>query len=531
MKKVFVVLLSAITLFILPLHLNAGNIERYSDLCITNEEYQTLIKDKTLSEEFLFQQIFFDEYALVYDRTANRLFYSLIENSSSAYNPMIDLDSSIAGTKLAIIGSEITDDIISAGTEFQMVIYTDTHYQLANLAFTTLPLISIEYEGELIAYQGNVAEMKFRLFDNRADATQRITTSIGDIHLRGGVTQGYPKAGYKFTLYDDSIDENRRESNNSLLGMRKDGDWILYPAYLDYERVRNVFSTNLWNESCGFNNICGIQNGMEYKYVELILNAQYWGIYAIAYPIDAQQLQLSNGEYMYEKSDYTVSELDIPLWGVDTVAGYTIKDMGVNTEESWDTLRNYYIAMLHTNDQYTSLQKMVDIGNCIDIYLFYNMIQGVDNANLHENNILYNTYLTSKYINNGASQIILYTPWDMDRTWGNGFGNESYNVTADTNTIMQSNLVNLLLSQNDKDMKEMVVARYDELRESYWSDEHLLTLIGQYECDIFHSGSFQRDTIRWPDGYHIEGLSNLDLFKNYVTQRMSYMDAYIAQYR
>lgn len=531
MKKILVVILSVIALLILPLHLKAGSLVHYLDLCITEEEFQALLTDKELANEPLFHQIYFEEYALTYDTAGNRLFYSLIENSTSAYNPMIEIDSNIEGVQLAIVGTEITDDVIAAGTEYQMVLYTDTQYQLLKLVFTTLPLISIDYEGELIAYQGIVEEMHFRLFDNRSGATQRLISSKGDIHLRGGVTQGYPKAGYKITLYTDSLGEHRREADSSLLGLRKDGDWILYPAYLDYERVRNVFSTNLWNESCATHNICGIQNGMEYKYVELFLNQQYWGIYAIAYPIDAKQLQLSDGEYMYEKSDYTVSELDIPLWNVDTIAGYTIKDMGVNTEESWDTLRNYYIAMMQTNDDYTSLRKMVDIGNCIDIFLFYNMIQGVDNANLHDQNILYNTYLTSKYINNGASQIILYTPWDMDRTWGNGFWNESYNVTADTNTIMQANIVNYLLEENNQEMKDMLVKRYDELRKSYWSDDHLLDLVSHYEDNIFFSGAFSRDTLRWPDGYHIEGLQDLTLFKNYVTQRMAYMDTYINQYR
>ncbi|MBO6255682.1 MAG: CotH kinase family protein [Bacteroidaceae bacterium] len=57
--------------------------------------------------------------------------------------------------------------------------------------------------------------------------------------------------------------------------------FILYSCYADPERARNVFSQNLWTESCGTDNAYNINTGSYYKYVELFLNGEYYGLYAL----------------------------------------------------------------------------------------------------------------------------------------------------------------------------------------------------------------------------------------------------------
>ena len=72
---------------------------------------------------------------------------------------------------------------------------------------------------------------------------------------------------------------------------RTDGEWLLYSAYNDQERIRNVFSSNLWFTGNAGANRFGIKNGMEYRYLELFLNGEYWGLYALGYPLDSKQMQ------------------------------------------------------------------------------------------------------------------------------------------------------------------------------------------------------------------------------------------------
>lgn len=528
MKKKLAAVLFLISIVGMIMSLTAGRESRYSELCITAEERQEIVEGRKVSEGSLATQILFNEYELVRDTAGNRWFYSLIQNSDSAYDPYVECISQ-ENVKVAIVGSEITDELIASGREFEMLIYTDEEYQAVRLAFTTLPLLCVNYDGEM----GDTESVPFvlRLFDNRSEATQRVTESDGEIRIRGRYSRNFPKKGYRITLYEESVGENRRESDAALLGMRKDGDWLLYSAYNDQDKVRNVFSSNLWKESCGANNSFGLDNGMEYKYVELFINDQYWGLYALGYPVDSMQLQMTDGEYMYMKSDPYLSELDIDFGAEGAVEGYEIDEMGTNAVESWEPLKNYYKAMLHSGDAtYSQLREMVDMENSIDIFLFLNMIQGVDHANLRGENIIHNLYMTNKVSDDGESEIMLYTPWDMDRTWGLGFDVEGIAVSVDQPVLMQTNVVYLLLEQGDEEMKQAVVQRYRELRQGLWSDLQLTTRLYQYEDQIFESGAYARDCNRWPNGAYRVGENKLEIFMGYVLGRTKYMDEFISQY-
>lgn len=529
MKKKLASALLIVSIIVLIANLMSGKGKLYSELCITYEQEQEIIEGRRVSATPLFTKILFNGYELVNDTLSNCLFYSLIENDSNAYNPNVKCISEKGNLSIAIVGNVLTDEGIASGEEHTLLIYSDKEYQYVSLVCTTLPLLSINHKEEIGDYDPVLFEME--LFDNRKGATQRITAADGEIRIRGRYSRNYPKKGYRITLYETSVGENRRERKNSLLGMRQDGDWILYAAYNDLDKVRNVFSSNLWMESCGKNNVFGLSNGMEYRYVELFVNNQYWGLYALGYPIDSLQLQMKTGEYMYSKMDPYLSELDIDYAAEGAVPGYQVDELGVNLEESWDPLKRYYTAMLRGEDEnYGELREMVDMGNSIDIFLFLNMIQGIDHANLRGSNIIHNIYMTNKINTEDMSEIMLYTPWDMDRTWGYGFGFEGYSVSPDQNVLMQTNIVYLLLEQGDEEMKQMLVQRYTELRESFWSNGYLLQTLASYEKQIFDSGAYERDRSRWPEGVYNDGAGNLDTFKMYVLDRMQYMDQFIEQY-
>ena len=69
---------------------------------------------------------------------------------------------------------------------------------------------------------------------------------------------------------------------------RIDDDWILTSMYSDYEKIRNVFSMNLWHEISELSN--------EYRYVEVYINNNYHGLYALTYPIDNKTFKLKKDE-------------------------------------------------------------------------------------------------------------------------------------------------------------------------------------------------------------------------------------------
>ena len=176
-----------------------------------------------------------------------------------------------------------------AARVFRLAAYNDSFYHEYALVCTTLPLMNIESDTQV---GDEDVPVHMTLFDNRKGAAQRLTQSDGDMHIRGGSTRTYPKKGYKLSLTKESLGNNVRLNKVSLLGMRQDDDWILYAAYNDPEKIRNVFSSVLWKNTCAMDNAFGIDNGMEYRYVELFLNGEYWGLYALGYPIDDLQLSI-----------------------------------------------------------------------------------------------------------------------------------------------------------------------------------------------------------------------------------------------
>jgi hypothetical protein len=322
---------------------------------------------------------------------------------------------------------------------------------------------------------------------------QRSITSKGTIHLRGDSSLVYPKSGYRLSLtYDDN-----KNNNVSLLGMREDDDWILYQAYNDQEKVRNVFSTNLWKYTCAQDNSLGLDNGLEYKYIELFLNGEYWGLYALGYPLDELQLQIDEekGERLYKKL-YASNESEVSLNPEMEADGYATKSTG---DGIWGLINQYYINLSREWNNAESMYEGIDIDNSIDASLFVNLVQGLDQVN--KNGPFKNMYLTFKNVD--GKMVALYTPWDLDITWGNVYTgefdtnlSEAYGIDAGENVIKAYGNLEALIANNDEQISNLILSKYHSLREGLWSLESLNKMIDEYEDDIYGSGAFRRDMER-----------------------------------
>ena len=65
-----------------------------------------------------------------------------------------------------------------------------------------------------------------------------------EISIRGSSSAKHPKKPYRLELQDENGDDVKL----SLLGMPKESDWILYPAYLDKTMIRDVLAYELWRQ-------------------------------------------------------------------------------------------------------------------------------------------------------------------------------------------------------------------------------------------------------------------------------------------
>lgn len=507
---------------------NPGS-QRLSQLYVDSQTWEQLMSERQafVSNDPIFHAVYLNGYEPAYDRDKKLLLYSLIEDSALAYDPPIRVSCASNDIEVAILGSPISDELIRNNESIFMMFYTDTHYEIYELKCTTLPVIEIQISAVDIPKNKEAVSTRFSLFDNRKGVFNRVVENPATIHLRGNHVEdvfGYHKKDYRISLQSQSAGKNIRKNHVSLLGLRQDDDWILKGQYNDKDKIREVFSTNLWYHSCSANNAFRIANGTQYKYVEVFIGQEYMGIYGLCYPIDAKLLGIANSDHFYKKND-TRPETEIDFNQIGALPGYEYR--GNNFENpDWEPLRHYYRMLLNTqHDHASDLYEITDVENAIDIFLFLNLIQGIDHAHVRDQNAVYNLFFSAKA---GADKKtrILYTPWDMDRTWGMEFDDE---ITIDPsfNVIIDTSIVTRLLEMNDQKMARMVIERYKDLRNNQWSDQSLKDMLLDLEKDVFHSGAYARDYQRW---YAFRGWTPPESYADFIDRvhmRMQYMDDYV----
>ena len=288
------------------------------------EKFESLQAERTPSEAALVTGLSIGGAQLVQDRETGVYYYALPQGAQGDA-PRVSFAGK-NGTKLKIL-QDFAGKALPSGGTVQLLAYTKTEYQTLQLVCTPLPILSLQVPGrpeQMEKYQSS--ELRLTLYDNRPSAGASMVQGTGSIHVRGIGSARFDKKGFRFTLRH----ANGEENDMALLGLRNDGDWILYAGYTEAEKIRQVFTANLWRESCGESNAFGVQNSNEYRYTELFLNGRYWGLYALSYPIDGKQLQVGEGEHTFSKQDFLVSEakidFDVPaeIPGYEIIAGDTV---------------------------------------------------------------------------------------------------------------------------------------------------------------------------------------------------------------
>ena len=524
----------------------AGTV-RYSECVVSKEQFERIREERTEACDLL-EELVFEEEALFFDPSDRTFYYSLNEESREGRNPGVRAKGGGGPVKIVFLEEDrpegqagekdgaaagITEDEIRNNRSISVLAYTGDRYAEYVLRCTTLPLMNIETDAEVQSGEQigeEAVSMRVTLYDNRAGAAQRVTVSDGSIHVRGNTTKLLPKKGYRFSLTQESVGDHTRSNAVSLLGMRQDDDWLLYPAYNDQEKIRNVFSANLWKYSCGTDNAEKLDTGMEYKYLELFFDGEYWGLYALGYPIDEKLLQMNpaSGEEVLYKGVSWFADGTISFTGTG-VSGFRIKGLENEQAQNWGPLLEYYCDLDRYREEDEKLLAGIDLDNAIDIYLFVNLIQGVDHAMGGKN--IKNLYLALRKGEYGPTA--LYCPWDMDLTWGSSFVNDlsvnlsaPYELTPSNHVLMHSGYLNQLLVNGSDPVWKALFEKYRTLRRTGWSEERIDALLKEYEADIYGSGAYLREMARWPEGSYRDPGEGLDTFRVYVAERLGAMDAY-----
>ncbi|SDH57475.1 CotH protein [Pseudobutyrivibrio sp. 49] len=510
-------------------------------LYISESDFNALSSSSNISQVPLTTEIYFNDEKLLYDDVDNTFYYSVLEGSDKGLSPEVTITGE--GIKLVLYGNQMSYEQIASNTPLQLILIQGSNVSITNLICTTLPIMNVEIGQDIIDSQGldltydieTDAASSIYLYDNSSDFDGPSRTIVSDskIRKRGQTNSTNPAKGYRLTLLKDKNDFNGERVKEDLLGLRKDDDWILYNGYRDYEKVRNVFSMNLWHDTFYKDNEWKVSNSTEYKFLELFINNHYHGLYALCYPLDKKEFDLKEDEALFKKMDWTHSERNTELeyqeyydgsGGDYVLPGYAVKAGDI---EDFQTLLNLYVNMTYST--YPEVIRMSsDVTNGIDLWLYYKVSEAVDNV---ANGGAKNMYVCIKDSKSGIEgKKLLITPWDMDQSWRHVYeGSSGGQYSSSTYDMpVEWGLVYSLQGIDDPQINSDIKARYRYLRENVWSNENILAALDGYEDDIYNSGAFARTQARWPEGLYNDRRLGLSEFRDYVIKRFEYMDSYIA---
>src|SRR6185437_2439779 len=144
--------------------------------------------------------------------------------------------------------------------------------QLVNFTSSNLPIIVINTNGQTIPDDPKI-DAEMGIINNANGARNKVTDTYNEfsgrigIEIRGQSSQMFPMKSYSVELRDtddNSIDE-------PLFGLPKQSDWVMYAPYTDKTLMRNFLAYTMSNNLGHWAAHC--------RYVEVILNGEYVGIY------------------------------------------------------------------------------------------------------------------------------------------------------------------------------------------------------------------------------------------------------------
>ena len=398
------------------------------------------------------------------------------------------------------------------------------------VAFTTLPLVSVAYPPDGLAGLYDETEGTFTLIDSRQRTeAQSVFTTPCQVKYRGGTARSFPKKSYTLSL----LDEAGAERDATVLGIRADDKWVLDAMAIDFLRMRNRVAFDVWNDMSPLRDADMLRNGSKGYYVEVIINGCYNGLYCLSDKVNRKLLGLkkpqvesdntvtlrgalykciSNGtntSRMYfptdDSQDYASSEPEDMTW----VQGTKWKDWELAypddyaVHEAWlPLLRTIRFVEGVTEDPDSVDRHLADyffVDNMVDytVFLF---------ALMCNDNMMHNGYLSVKNMTKDDARIWM-TLWDLDASLGrDGFASEHFTDRAFSAFILlETRPFRQLFDKQDSDFMQRCAERWFALKDNLFAPDSIMQRIHRYASLLHDSGAWSRESALWDGKIQVPG--------------------------
>lgn len=460
-----------------------------------------------------------------FDKNSNTYYYPINKLNINNFQPIVEYK--FNNDKIILNGLDIKNNAIVIFNELLInepyiikIVNGKNIVNEYNLVFLTIPII------EVFTYTDIIDEPKkhaiIRISEpilNTYNKEFQYEFNIG-IEIRGGISLGYDKKSYSFELWTDEFKSGK--INYPILDLRNDDDWIIDGMYLDSARMRNRVSFDIWNK---INNVPHIYrepdaiNGINGKFVILLINNKYQGLYCLNEEIDRKQLKLrefynSYGGVIYKGtgwSDVTRFNSIDELVDSDFWLGWEQKYPDYDQYPYWKPLYEVIDFVVNsTDDEFKNeISNYFNIKNLVDYFIYVNLIKASDNVG--KNQIL------ARYDENST---FFFVPWDMDCTWGRIFTTEKISYLH----IVTNNLFDRLLSTNANNYKNMLKVRWNELNETTFNIDSLINHYYNYMNLFNENGLIEKEIECWDQNFKIE--NEINYIKWWIENRKEYLNTY-----
>ena len=488
-------------------------------------------------------QLCIDHHRLIYDQRANQWLCTVpqqcfgtdysatitIEDNCSWHN--IDID----GTPVQH-GTQVTFQALDGTTPHSITAYTADSTLNATLLFSCLPLLEVK-----ATLSKEYQPATFTL--HHPDSLKPLQLK-GRIKWRGKTTLSNDR--HKRNFHIKLEDDNGDKLNLKLLGMRDDNSWLLDGGQTDLSRIRNLVAHQLWLDMAAKPYYADrepkARSAVRGELIELIVNGQYEGIYALTEAMDRKQMRL-----VKFNTDSTGQQvIRGQLWKANTYTGATAFNSTkeyCDTDSVWLGFETKYPELEEvTPTDYSILYNAVhfaqtaydlkwkrqahlyyDLPVIRDYFIFINALLAIDNT---AKNIYWAVYDRTQ------DPMITLAVWDLDCTVGQDWTNNPFRpqdrVGPELNRTLTNNVMGRLFVLID-DYRQGVIDRYAQLRQGPLHTDSLTCRYTDVIDHLIATGAATRESNRW-DGDTDLGGHNLDwdaekqYIADWIKRRLKFLD-------
>lgn len=455
-----------------------------------------------------------------FNSSTNSFYYSINSihsNTVSSFKIKSDL-----GFKYILLDSDILNY-----KDGKVLIYNKKYYQYIDIKFINIPIISI-YDNDFNAnysidksFDKNLLDIKSNddssIFNSNEKKNMFLTIDLGarqnkysitgDYHIRGGSSLLFEKKSYKVNL----------NKSVYLFDNEKSDEFVLDALYSDPSKIRNKFSSDLWN----FINDNQSQNNDLYgSFTELYINDEYKGLYVIKNSVDKKFLGVSRDGFVAKPqtdfNEYFLNSLMSDYYHTNgaMVLNYELKYY-YNLSDTYNLFLSKMRRLYQSKFDYNTVKDIFYLDNYVNYKLFITLIMGVDNVSK-------NYYISMKQANDN----LLITPWDMDLSFGNNWDTNSSNGSSFYfKSYLDLDWIDSYLSRESDEVKKLISSRYKYLRNSKLTFEHIDEILDSYKETLLMSGAAQRDSDLWYE-YDID--TEIETIRNWLDLRLAVLDNYFS---